>query len=102
MIAREEFVTVSVPHTGLEDEKVPGLRTKRSPIQDWVDMREKRHHVLVTTNAGTHGRPYIYLSEVRRPSNLTVPASVVVKSNKFDPRMRLSMDRTVVRIHREE
>ncbi len=70
----------------------PKMRMKRSPVQDWVDMQETKHHVLVTTNTSTHGRPYIYPAEIRHPFNLTVPASVVVNSNKFDPRMRLSMD----------
>ncbi len=71
-----------------------GFRTrrKRSVVQDWVTVKEAKHEVEVKTNSSTHGRPYIYSTEMSKPSNLAVPASVVVESNKFDPQMRLALD----------
>ncbi len=80
---------------GKEDQAdLHGFRTrkKRSVVQDWVTVREFKHEVEVKTNYSTHGRPYIYNTEMSKPSNLAVPASVVVESNKFDPQMRLALD----------
>ena len=68
------------------------VRRKRSQLQDWVNVREKDKALLVETNVSTHGRPYIHRAEHSHTVNLTVPASVVVQVDKFDPRMRLSMD----------